>query len=243
MVAQSANFLAELDIQLDRTNKSLWESLAALLNQTQCLRHLSIQANYTDPRRSEWSVVPVLPEILCKLRLRTCRLVNICLCKNGKNSNWSSLADWRTIQEAEFTCPTFLIHHGSKMNCLYSLTLSLDERYPKILLYSGILLSKCCPWTHSYQEIANAVIAVPSLRHLEIRNSIQSLSEILNRRGGLLRKLCIREDQAYAVRDNAKDDISRILPDENLLLQIAVICTELQELSLDAPSDWSLVGY
>lgn len=243
MIAQSANSLAELDIQLDRTNKSLWESLAALLNQTQRLRHLSIQATYPNPRRSEWSVVPLLPEISCQLRLKTCRLVNICLCKDGKNSNWSLLADWRTIQEAEFTCPTFLIHHGSKMDCLYSLALSLDERYPKILLNSRVLLSKCCPWTHSYQEIANAVIAVPALKHLEIRNSIQSLSEILNRHGSLLQKLCIREDQPCAVSQSAEDDVFRILPDENLLLQIAVICTELQDLSLDAPTDWPLVSY
>jgi hypothetical protein len=28
-----------------------------------------------------------------------------------------------------------------------------------------------------------------------------------------------------------------------LLLQIAVICTELQDLSLDAPTDWPLVSY
>jgi hypothetical protein len=251
MLAQPANFLVELDIQLDRTDKSLWESLAPLLKQTQHLRHLSIQAFYPDPRRSDWSMVPLLPDISCKLRLKTCKLVNICLCTDGEKSNWSSLAEWQTIQEAEFTCPAFLIHHGSKMHSLYALVLSLDERYPQIPVYhesapghnATMLIPKCCPWTHSYKEIANAVIAVPALKRLEIRNSIKSLSEILSRHGRLLRKLCIREDQPYEFRTYAEDDLSRIVPDENLLQQIAVICTELEELSLDAPTDWLLVSY
>ena len=241
MIAQPENSLVDLDVQLDRTNKSLWKSLATLLNQTQRLRHLSIQAIHPGPTYSERQMTPVLPELSNKLRLKTCRLVNICICQDGEKSNWSSVAEWQIIQEAEFNCPMFLIHHGSKMDSLHSLVLSLDERYPKPTLLRGTLLSKCCLWTHSYQEISNAVIAVPALRHLEVRNSIESLPEILNRHGRLLRKLCIREDQPYKLHENAEDDVSRILPDENLLLQIAVICTELQELSLDAPISLPLV--
>jgi hypothetical protein len=250
MISQPANFLVDLDIQLDRTDKGLWESLAKLLNHSQRLKNLSIQASYPDPRDSNSSMVYLLPDISFKLRLKTCKLANICICKDGEKSNWSSIAEWKTIREAVFTCPAFLIHHGYKMNSLYSLVLSLDERYPQIPAYdeaipspnTKMLIPNCCPWTHPYKEIANAVITIPILKQLEIRNSIKSLSDILNHHGRLLRKLCIREDQPYNFQSHVDDKISRIVPDENLLQQIAMICTNLEELNLDAPIDKLLVS-
>jgi hypothetical protein len=134
------------------------------------------------------------------------------------------------------------------MDSLYDLVLALDERYPQIPVYHEVplgqnpttLIPKCCPWTHSYKKIADAVISVSVLKRLRLSNSIESLSGILNHHGRLLRKLCIREDQPYEFRAYSENHISRIVPDENLLQQLAEICTELEELSLVVPRDWLL---
>lgn len=157
----------------------------------------------------------------------------------GARQNWGSLVHWPSVQQAKFTCPSFLIYYGSEMVNLRTLDLSLDDKYLKYANYGSTHsehLPQCCLWTHGHHDVANAVLSVPRIENLKIRNSIQSIPVIISHHGEKLRKLSIFQDQELKF-DAFSSHIPRVTPSEELLLQIARDCPKLTDLSLDAPSD------
>jgi hypothetical protein len=122
---------------------------------------------------------------------------------------------------------------------LRTLDLSLDDKYLKYANYGSTHsehLPQCCLWTHGHHDVANAVLSVPRIENLKIRNSIQSIPVIISHHGEKLRKLSIFQDQELKF-DAFSSHIPRVTPSEELLLQIARDCPKLTDLSLDAPSD------